>query len=101
MRCLRVHLVLILLASASIACATGPGEVTASWETTDTPIHIRILRHAEKNGGLVGGAYYVFQVADPDLKSWREIMTFGTMTPYRFQQSKCTSRTLLSRTSIW
>lgn len=52
------------------------GEVLETWKTANTPFNIRIDRHAEKNGGFVPGAYYVFQSAASDSDAWQEIMTF-------------------------
>ena len=52
------------------------GEMLETWETTNTPFKIRVDRHAEKNGGFVPGAYYVFQSAASGSDTWREVMTF-------------------------
>lgn len=52
------------------------GEMLETWETANTPFKIRVDRHAERNGGFVPGAYYVFQSASADSDQWREIMTF-------------------------
>ena len=52
------------------------GEKMETWETTNAPFKIRIDRHAERNGGFVPGAYYVFQSATSDSDAWREITTY-------------------------
>jgi len=52
------------------------GEKMETWETTNSPFKVRIDRHAERNGGFVPGAYYVFQSAASGSDVWREITTY-------------------------
>ena len=52
------------------------GEITETYETSNHAFRVRVNRHAEENGGFVGGAYYVFQSAPTGSDQWRDIMVF-------------------------
>jgi len=52
------------------------GKLIESWETSNTPIRVRIDVREVKHGGLTPGANYVFQSAAYGSEQWTEIMTF-------------------------
>lgn len=64
----------IALSSCNLLLPPRIGKVTETWVTTNNTFKIRVNRHAEENGGFVGGAYYVFQAAKQDSDNWTEIM---------------------------
>ncbi|HEV2664040.1 MAG TPA: hypothetical protein VG324_03975, partial [Blastocatellia bacterium] len=64
-----------LVALATVSCSY-PGEIRETYETSNHAFRVRVNSHAEKNGGFVGGAYYVFQSAQIGSDRWRDIMVF-------------------------
>jgi hypothetical protein len=64
----------IALNSCDLFLSPRMGKVIQTWVTTNNTFKIRVNRHAEENGGFVGGAYYVFQAAKQDSDNWIEIM---------------------------
>jgi hypothetical protein len=73
-----IALAVVILAAGFLLHSFRPsiGEIAESWETTNQTFKVRVDRHAEKNGGFVPGAYYVFRSAPSASNDWREIMTF-------------------------
>lgn len=58
------------------------------WETTNRIFKIRVTAHPEENGGIVGGAYYVFWCAREDGVNWREIMTVRHDDPVKIPREQ-------------
>ena len=52
------------------------GNCTESWTTENDMFRIRVNKHAEENGGYVGGAYFIFQSAPKGQENWANIMIF-------------------------
>ena len=52
------------------------GQVLEQWETGNGAFKLRAEAFAEKNGGFVPGAYYVFSSAPNGAGTWRTVMTF-------------------------
>ncbi|NOT58764.1 MAG: hypothetical protein HOP19_00925 [Acidobacteria bacterium] len=68
--------IVILVVLVFYACRPHPGERVEVYDTANHSFRIRVSRYAERNGGLVPGAYYVFQSAPLNSEKWRDIMTF-------------------------
>jgi hypothetical protein len=69
--------ILLIAAVSSISCGrSSRGKELETWETGNNAFKVRITAFAEKKGGLVAGAYYVFQAAQSGANGWHEIMTF-------------------------
>lgn len=52
------------------------GKILENWETANNSFRVRVISYAEKNGGFVPGAYYVFESSPVMTAQWREIMVF-------------------------
>lgn len=50
------------------------GEVVDTWVAENSAFKVRINKHAEKNGGFVAGAYFIFQSASKEKEDWKEII---------------------------
>ena len=82
-------MIICLIAGATFSCYLSrpqPGEITETYETANQSFKIRVNRHAEINGGFVGGAYYVFQSAAIGSDSWQKVMTFRHDDPVEIQR---------------
>lgn len=55
---------------------SSQGRVLESWETDNPSFQIRVVAHAERFSGVVGGAYYVFSAKRRGANQWHEFMTF-------------------------
>jgi len=70
-----VAVLLVKYASVFAAFVPQRGDLTETWQSTQTPFPIRIDKYPEI-GGFVPGAHFVFFSFDRDTQSWSEIMTF-------------------------
>ena len=78
-------LVLILLVPLSVVFLphllwkfddTSParmGEVEETWQTSNRTFKLQIERRDEESGGILPGAYYVYQSATENSENWRTI----------------------------
>lgn len=62
------------LSGCDLFLSPSIGEVTDTWVTTNNNFKIRVIKHKEKNGGFVAGAYYAFHAAKKGQENWIEIM---------------------------
>lgn len=58
------------------------------WETANDTFRIRVTAHPEENGGVVGGAYYVFWCVREGEANWREIMTVRHDDPVKIPREQ-------------
>jgi hypothetical protein len=79
----------MVAAICSLSCGrSSRGRVLETWETGNNAFKVRITAYAEKNGGFVAGAYYVFQSAQSGANAWHEIMTFRHDDPVRIPREQ-------------
>ncbi|MBL8191984.1 MAG: hypothetical protein JNK38_28495 [Acidobacteria bacterium] len=70
-----VCLVAITLVVSVFSPLSSLGEVKERWEVTGNAFRLRVIKYAERSFRLVGGAYYVFEIAAAGSGRWTEIMT--------------------------
>lgn len=71
-----VCLTVVVYAGCDLLSKPRQGKkINERWESSNRSLKIRVTSYAEENGGLVPGAYYVFEATRADSTNWQEVMT--------------------------